>query len=573
MAARLHKWKQREKHCNLKIQAGSYSRVLLNILANRGITEKGKIESFLNPTVYDLHSPKLLPNMGPATERLIEAINHKQKILIFGDYDADGVISLCLMYNFLKDLGLKPDTYIPNRFDEGYDISLDFIKGAKKYSLVICVDCGTNSLQVKEFVNFCTDYPDIIACDHHEPVDKQDVGITEKYIIVNPKLGKSRYPFKGLSGAGVTFKFIVNILRELNQEKKEDFSSGYLTGLLDMVAISTIADVMPLVDENRVIVKKGLQIMEKTSNRGLGCLLETTLGKQKNINTYDIGFVIAPRINSAGRLETARESADIFKSDSRNIEQKVERLNSFNQERRKIQEAILKSILEREGLEKTILNQKVFVAKSKTWNEGVLGIVASDMVKRFNVPVILFAEKGDTLKGSGRSIERFNLYRNLLHLSSYFDKFGGHEMACGITMDAAKYENFKKDLIGLACRLQGDEALTKVISYDMEIGFNLISKELIKELKVLEPHGVANPRPVFRTDNCEVKNICCLKGGRHVKLMLQESERLMEAVYFNTEQQIKDVLDKKDKINILYSLQENNWNGISSIQLVLVDLF
>ncbi|MGM0365723.1 MAG: single-stranded-DNA-specific exonuclease RecJ, partial [Actinomycetota bacterium] len=300
MATGLHRWKKRDKNCSLEKQTGSCSQVLINILASRGITKKEHIESFLNPSLKNLHSPRLLPNIETATKRLLNAVNNGEKITIFGDYDADGVISLCLMYNFLKDLGVEPSTYIPSRFDEGYDVSIEFIEKAKDFSLIICVDCGTNSLEVKDLVNSSPDYPDIIACDHHEPVNTEDDGFSKKHIVVNPKLHSSRYPFKDLSGAGVTFKLIVNTLRELAESKKDGFDSGYLTGLLDMVAISTIADVMPLIDENRVMVKKGLKILEKTSNKGLACLLKTAVGKQRKINTYDIGFIIAPRLNSAG---------------------------------------------------------------------------------------------------------------------------------------------------------------------------------------------------------------------------------------------------------------------------------
>ncbi len=569
MAAGLHKWEQR---ISIPVENGDCRNIILSLLACRGITKKGDIEDFLNPALANMHNPNLLPNIETATQRLLKAINESERVLVFGDYDADGIISLCLMYNFLKDLGLSPHTYIPSRFEEGYDINLKFISGAKEYGLIICVDCGTNSQEVKDFVAGNPDFPDIIVCDHHLPADKKDYGSFPKYTVINPKLEKSNYPFKDLSGAGVTFKFIVNVLRKLSRDKKKKFCSGYLTSLLDMVAISTIADVMPLIGENRIIVKKGLQALKNTSNPGLKCMVDTNIGKGKKINTYDIGFIIAPRLNSAGRLETARISSDILKSGTSNIEQKVQKLNSFNQSRKSIQDSILKDILNRKNLKETISKQKIFIDKSKAWNEGVLGIVASNMVKKFNVPVILFKEKGNKLKGSGRSVERFDLYEKLQSVNRFFDKFGGHKMACGITMPAEKFRDFKDELIGIASS-QSDDMLVQVIRYDLNIDFKAIDNNLLQKISKLEPYGVGNPRPVFRTDRCRVKNICYLKGGKHIKLMLEKNGRLMEAVYFNINHHVKELLDRKDRIDVLYSLLENKWNGLSRIQLLLVDLF
>ncbi len=565
----MHSWNQRI--CGQE-NKNNPSQIIEDILAARGIVGKDNIESFLNPSLAGLHPPHLLPNIEEASERLVKAIEESKNILIFGDYDADGVISLCLMYNFLLDLGIFPKTHIPNRFEDGYDISLKFIQKAKKYGLIVCVDCGTNSMAVKEFVNSSQGYPDIIVCDHHEPLEGLDHGPSPKFKVINPKLDNSRYPFKYLSGAGVTFKLIVHTLRKIGKERKKGFSSNYLTNMLDMVAISTISDVMPLIDENRIMVKKGLKLLRKSHNKGLRCLLETNQKTRESINTYDVAYVLAPRLNSSGRVKTAKLSSDILKSDTSDIQEKVDRLNSFNRQRRNIQEEILGDILNRKGLKEQIRSQKIFIEKSIKWNEGVMGIVASNMVKKFNVPVILFTEKEGVLKGSGRSIQSFDLYSNLCSLNKYFNKFGGHRLACGITMAKDRYQDFKNELLSIA-RLQSGDSLKKTIAYDMALDFRWITSPLLKELEKLEPFGEANPRPVFRTDRCQIDSASYLTGGRHVKLSLKKDKIKKEAIFFNIEDSKKAIIDKKDKINILYNLGKNNWNGISRIQLLIVDLF
>ncbi|MBE3089824.1 MAG: DHH family phosphoesterase, partial [Actinobacteria bacterium] len=364
-----------------------------------------------------------------AVRRLTKAIKTKESVLIFGDYDTDGIVSSALMFNFLKKAGLDPDIYIPDRFDEGYDISLDFIKNKvlesdndyvnesskkvhhirSKYSLIICVDCGTNSNQVKDYILSGKSAIDIIVCDHHEPNGHEDFkpgsasALENQYIIINPKLPDSKYPFKNLSGAGVTFKFIFAAFKGLDADMKSRFDKNYIGSLLDLVAISTIADLMPLVDENRAIVCIGLKMLNKTRNYGLKKLVEKFLNDKKDINTHDIGFIIAPRLNAAGRIKNAMDSVEILKEEfeeksedtrKNEISKIIDDLDSFNKKRQLIQKEILKEILEskKNDFERIVNDQKIFISKSSEWNEGVLGVVAADLVKKLNVPVILFKE-------------------------------------------------------------------------------------------------------------------------------------------------------------------------------------
>jgi len=574
------------------------STVLLQLLANRNIKTEEEINSFLNPSIKVLKSPALLPNIDLAVRRLKKAIKAKESILIFGDYDTDGIVSSALMFNFLKKAGLNPDIYIPDRFDEGYDISLDFIKNKvlesdlrSKYSLIICVDCGTNSNQVKDYVLSGKSAIDIIVCDHHEPIGHEDFkpgsasASENQYIIINPKLPDSKYPFKNLSGAGVTFKFIFAAFKGMDAGMKsrfeKKFGKTYIRSLLDLVAISTIADMMPLVDENRAIVCIGLKMLNKTENYGLKKLVEKFLNDKKDITTHDIGFIIAPRLNAAGRIKNAMDSLEILKEEfeeksedtrKNEISKIIDNLDSLNIKRQLIQKEILKEILEskKNDFERIVNDQKIFISKSSEWNEGVLGVVAANLVKKLNVPVILFKENKGKLKGSGRSIEKFDLFNSINSLKDYFIKFGGHRQACGITMDTKKYEVFKQELIKFAQNNIDDTDVRKHYYYDLEIDFPRINKGLISELKRMEPFGIENPKPVFLTKGCFIQESRQLRNSMHVSLLLKNSNLLINAVLFNVEDKKQEIINTGNLIDILFNIEENNWKGKKEARLVIV---
>lgn len=375
--------------------------LLLRILALRGLEKDTDIEKFLDPSLDDLHDPFLLPNISLAADKVCKALKTKKKILVFGDYDTDGIISSFLMSGFLGHLGADVKTYIPNRFDEGYDISIDFVKKEiikKEYGMLICVDCGTNSHQVRDFFLNNETKTDVIICDHHKP--SLDYIPTDRYIIINPWLKDSDYPFKDLSGAAVTFKFINAVLKSMRAEQKKIFRKDYLTKLMDLVAITIISDVMPLIDENRVIVSKGLKILKDTQNEGIREILKNNTDGKRALNVFDIAFILSPRLNASGRLENAKTSLDLLncKTDqTKIIAQKIERLNK---KRQKIQSEIIEEIVCENDFGAIAKDKKIFIERSSQWHEGVLGIVASNLSKKYNIPVILFKQEKDTLKGS-----------------------------------------------------------------------------------------------------------------------------------------------------------------------------
>ncbi|MCL5071693.1 MAG: single-stranded-DNA-specific exonuclease RecJ, partial [Actinobacteria bacterium] len=573
-----------------------YSEVLIRILVNRGIDTVEKINDFLKtPQGRDFYDPFLLSDMDIAVDRILKAVNNKEKILIFGDYDADGIISSALIFGFLKKLGIEAEIYIPDRVEDGYDISLKFVKNLEKKNpgtaLIICVDCGSNSNEVKDYISRDLSNLDIIVCDHHKiakesgPSAKTDL---KHFIVVNPQSLNSKYPFKYLSGAGVTFKFINAILMRLDERLKKLFEKNYLTNLIDLVAISTIADLMPLTDENRLIVKWGLEILKNTKNTGIKKLIESVLPEKKNLTTYDIGFIIAP---TSGRIENASKSLELLTCDSYEDENLICKINEFNDKRRKMQEEMLAGILENNEYDFEYITkcQKIFIEKSKTWHEGLLGIVASDLVRKLNIPVILFKEDSGKYKGSGRSIEEFDLFENLNKVNHFFEKFGGHKMACGVTLNADSdknispqmknvnnYDLFKDEMIKIAVEELSELKIGKKYYYDMEIDFDDLTNDLAKQLKLLEPFGIGNSKPVFLIRNCKITDKNFLKNKKHVSFKIKNKGSYKKAIFFNINDEIASNIDNIDidtPVSFLFNIDENTYGQTPYLQLVILDLF
>ncbi len=623
-----------------------FSEIYLKILSIRGINTLEKIDSFLKfPKGKDFRDPLKLPNMESAVNRMLRAAGCKETVLIFGDYDADGIISTVLLYDFLKKIGINVLCNIPDRANDGYDINLKYINKIKKnnpeITLIVCVDCGSNSCEVKE--NFYKDYPDldILVCDHHKITEKSSDTLTDKnrFIVVNPQDQTSEYNFKYLSGAGVTFKFIQAVASRI-ENKNLIFEKSYLTGLLDLVAISTIADLMPLIDENRMLVKKGLSVLKNTKNPGLMTLLKSVLpdkiNSEEEINTYDVGYIIAPRLNAPGRLgdpdknilenemyfdhtddEKSADQSDAQKILDFKVKEKsfnlltyqqventqhiaeinelVDEINQLNEKRKENQAEMLKTILSNKDydFENIVTRQKIFIEKSDQWSEGLLGIVASDLVKKLNIPVILFKEDKEKYKGSGRSIEDFDLFENLNSVSRYFEKFGGHKMACGLTIKTDhtsidkkgkicdNYSNFKKEMVKIAKKKLSGHRIEKKYYYDMEIDFSELKPSFTKELKLMEPFGIGNARPVFLIRDCIIKKVNFSKNAKHAILQIRNQGSYKKALIFNINTKTAEDLNKftvSTPVSLICNIEENKYEKniypqASSLQLLILDLF
>ena len=531
--------------------------LLASILVNRGIIDGEKINVFLNPTRKDFYNPFLMPDMEIAVKRIVKAIENKEKIMIYGDYDADGITSITVLKKYLNEIGLKTGEYIPNRLNEGYGLNKDAISKIYNdgYKLMITVDCGISGLEEVDYANSLG--MEIIITDHHEPAEK----LPEAIAVIDAKRKDNKYPFNQLAGVGVVFKLIQAISTELKLEEKE-----YLK-YLDLVCIGTISDIVPLVDENRVIAKLGLKLIEKTKNIGLKTLLN--IADLKKIDSTAISFGVAPRINACGRMGFQEEALQLFLTEDSGEATKIaKRLVQFNQERQAKEKQIFEEVIEK--IEKDDKDKKCIVLAEENWHHGVIGIVASKITEIYYKPSILICLEGDKGKGSGRSVPGFDLYTALTKCSDYIEKFGGHSMAIGITI---KKENFEKlkEAIEKYAQESNISDIMPIINIDKEINLKNINIEEVKSLELLEPFGEANKMPLFLLRNLKIDSIRALSGGKHLKLTLKQDNNIVDAIGFNMGDLSKEYL-LGDKVDVVGTIEINSFGNKENIQINLKDI-
>ena len=531
--------------------------LLASILVNRGIIDGEKINVFLNPTRKDFYNPFLMPDMEIAVKRIVKAIENKEKIMIYGDYDADGITSITVLKKYLNEIGLKTGEYIPNRLNEGYGLNKDAISKIYNdgYKLMITVDCGISGLEEVDYANSLG--MEIIITDHHEPAEK----LPEAIAVIDAKRKDNKYPFNQLAGVGVVFKLIPAISTELKLEEKE-----YLK-YLDLVCIGTISDIVPLVDENRVIAKLGLKLIEKTKNIGLKTLLN--IADLRKIDSTAISFGVAPRINACGRMGFQEEALQLFLTEDSGEATKIaKRLVQFNQERQAKEKQIFEEVIEK--IEKDDKDKKCIVLAEENWHHGVIGIVASKITEIYYKPSILICLEGDKGKGSGRSIPGFDLYTALTKCSDYIEKFGGHSMAIGITI---KKENFEKlkEAIEKYAQESNISDIMPIINIDKEINLKNINIEEVKSLELLEPFGEGNKMPIFLLRNLKIDSIRALSGGKHLKLTLKQDNNIVDAIGFNMGDLSKEYL-LGDKVDVVGTIEINSFGNKENIQINLKDI-
>lgn len=531
--------------------------LLASILVNRGIIDGEKINVFLNPTRKDFYNPFLMPDMEIAVKRIVKAIENKEKIMIYGDYDADGITSITVLKKYLNEIGLKTGEYIPNRLNEGYGLNKDAISKIYNdgYRLMITVDCGISGLEEVEYANSLG--MEIIITDHHEPAEK----LPEAIAVIDAKRKDNKYPFNQLAGVGVVFKLIQAISTELKLEEKE-----YLK-YLDLVCIGTISDIVPLVDENRVIAKLGLKLIEKTKNIGLKTLLN--IADLKKIDSNAISFGVAPRINACGRMGFQEEALQLFLTEDSGEATKIaKRLVQFNQERQAKEKQIFEEVIEK--IEKDDKDKKCIVLAEENWHHGIIGIVASKITEIYYKPSILICLEGDKGKGSGRSVPGFDLYTALTKCSDYIEKFGGHSMAIGITI---KKENFEKlkEAIEKYAQESNISDIMPIINIDKEINLKNINIEEVKSLELLEPFGEGNKMPLFLLRNLKIDSIRALSGGKHLKLTLKQDNNIVDAIGFNMGDLSKEYL-LGDKVDVVGTIEINSFGNKENIQINLKDI-
>lgn len=554
------KWeicKINEEDINKICEENNLSQLIGSILASKKIISKDEIREFLNPTRDDFHDPFLMPDMEKAVERILIAIQNKEKIIIYGDYDVDGITSVTVLKKFLEEQGLKTGEYIPNRLNEGYGLNKEAVKNISEqgYTLIITVDCGISCIEEIEYAKELG--MEVIVTDHHEPGEI----IPDCLAVVDAKRKDNKYPFNQLAGVGVVFKLIQSISLKLNLEAKE-----YLK-YLDIVCVGTISDIVPLIDENRVITKLGLKLVEKTRNIGLKTLLEST--GYKEINSTTISFGIAPRINACGRMGEEKEALELFLTNNiQEAKQISERLNQYNIERQETEKQIFKQAIQE--IEEENKDVPCIILGKEGWHHGIIGIVASKVTDIYFKPSILICFEGEEGKGSGRSIPGFDLHDAVMNCNTYVEKFGGHSMAIGINVKKENFEKFKKEFEEYVQNSHINDIIP-IIKIDKEIDLRKINIQDIRVLKLLEPYGEANKMPLFLIKNMKIQSIRTLSEGKHIKLKLGIDNYIADAIGFNMGNIAEQYLIG-DRVDVVGSLEINDFGDNENIQINLKDI-
>ena len=534
------------------------NKLLATILANRGIVEEKQIEKFLHPKRSDFYNPYEMPDMEIAVNRIAKAIENKEKTIIYGDYDVDGITSVTVLKSFLEERGLKVDEYIPNRLNEGYGLNNKAVEtiASQGYTLMITVDCGISAVEEVKYANELG--IETIITDHHEPGNE----LPDALAVVDAKRKDNKYPFRNLAGVGVVFKLSQAIGMRLGLEEKE-----YLK-YLDIVCIGTISDIVPLVDENRVIVKLGLKLVEQTKNLGLRSILKSA-GYSK-IDSTTISFGVAPRINASGRMGHQEDALKLFLSKEINeVNELTQKLNDYNRIRQETEKNIYAEAIKQ--IEKDNLAEKnTIVVMGKNWHHGVIGIVSSKITEMYFKPSILLCEEDDYGKGSGRSIPGFDLYEALTECKEFIDRFGGHSMAIGINIKKEKFENFKDKLEEIATQ-KHIEDIVPILKIDAQVSLDEISKDMVDSLKELEPFGEENKTPLFVFKNLKIDSIRALSEGKHLKLTLKDSKNIVNAIGFNLGE-LTNEYKIDDRVDVVGNLEINSFNGMENIQINIKDI-
>ena len=542
------KWRLKSKKLIDALGAEDILKALLNV---RGVSDA---DSFLNPSVEDLYDPFSLDGVKEGCERILNAIEANQKISIFGDFDVDGIVSTSLLFTILKKLNADVNFYIPHRLEDGYGLNKTGIKELRDMGadLIITVDCGINGDEEIEFAKKLG--LEVMVTDHHLPEKNNPAEIK-----INPYLSKS-YPYKDLAGVGVVFKLCQGL------EKLTELPLNFLLWNLDLVALGTVADVMPLTGENRILTSLGLKIINENRRPGIVSLLRNSRFKKGQIQAWHIAFLIAPRINALGRLGESREAVDLLCTYN-NSEADViaAKLEDCNIKRKKLQEKIYREALHFLDV-RNIEGSTGIVLSSERWHEGVIGIVASKIVDKFNRPTILIVEKEDVCRGSGRSIPGFNITDSLKELSVLLEEYGGHDQACGISIKKENIRSFEKAFEEQVLKKLGNNIPRKELLIDFPLTLYSIDEKLIKNIDILAPFGTGNPAPVFAAFDIELAGIPNIVGKNHLKFTVKDKDKYIPCIGFSLGDKI-NLIKNSEKFNIAYSPFVDDWNDKISLKI------
>ncbi len=562
----MHKiWKTKEPDIDLSQQLTSELDIPLliaQLLVNRGITEVEAAREFLNPSLSNLHPPSKMKGMSDAVARVERAIADKEKIYIYGDYDVDGITSVSLLLLCLRYLGADMDYYIPHRLEEGYGVSRDSVADLKDKgcNLMITVDCGIGAVEEVQMANEAG--IDVIITDHHEPRGE----LPPALVTLNPKLEGCDYPFKSLAGVGVAFK--------LAQALMDGENEAFLREQFDLVALGTIADVVPLVGENRIIAKHGLEVLNRMERVGVRALCEVASVKKGDVFGWTVGFRLGPRINAAGRIDTAHSAVKLLTTDS--YEEALEiaqKLDTINKERQNIERSIVEEA--RNQVHKLDLSQqKGLVVAKEGWHPGVVGIVASRLQEQFYRPAVVISLDGEQGRGSARSIPEFNIFDALTKCSHLLERFGGHKAAAGLSIAKENIEKFRNEFSQIVDDTMEPDDLKPKVNIDVETTMPQLSQEVVEQLSILDPHGLGNPRPLISLMGLSMKGVPRVVGrtGAHLQMTVSDGQNSLRTIAFNKASLERELYDGDAHMDIACRPSINVWNDTTSVQLEIKEI-
>jgi single-stranded-DNA-specific exonuclease len=561
--------KAEQKDIEHLVEVLNINHLLANLLAQRGIRNYEEARHFFRPSLDSLYDPFRMKDMNRAVERIEKAIQNNQKIMIYGDYDVDGTTSVALLYSFLSKFYSNIDYYIPDRYAEGYGISYRGINHAasNNVSLIIALDCGIKALEKVEYARSLN--VDFIICDHHTPEE----GLPNAVAVLDPKRSDCDYPFKELSGCGVGFKLLQAFSRTNNIDMEE------LYPFLDLVAVSIASDIVPIIDENRILTHFGLKQLNKSPRTGLKAIINVSglHDKHHTIVVEDIVFRIGPRINATGRLESGKNAVDLLiTTNRRKAENMARKVNSCNDERKNIDRNITQHAIKMISSEPGFNEKKSTVLYNSSWHKGVVGIVASRMIEIYYRPTIILTASNGLATGSARSIPGFDIYKALNQCSDLIENFGGHTYAAGLTMEIDKINQFKRRFENIVEQTITEDQLIPHLEIDSEIQFSEITENFYKILRQFQPFGPQNLAPIFMARNVSDTGHARLVGANkeHIKLSLMQGDshnNVFPGIAFQQAHHYNSI-HKGKEFDACFSIEENNFRGNRTLQLNIKDI-
>jgi len=535
---------------------------ILKILINRNHDSLEKIESFLHPKLSDLRDPFEMQGMQGGIDRVTRALFDNEKIMIYGDYDVDGITATSLLYMVLNKLGAQVDFYLPNRLVEGYGLSSKGIDKAKSkgVSLIITVDTGITAVEEVEYAR--SQGIEVVVTDHHEP----GFALPKSVAIIDPKQDACNYG-GDLAGVGVAFKFAQALYSNLNQNEQE------LEEHLDLVALGTSADIVPLVGENRILTKYGIRQIARTTKPGLKSLAFISGLMGKDISTGQVVFILAPRINALGRLGDAQQAIRLLSTkDERVAAQIARKLDDENKRRKEIDEQTLREALDQMSQLVDLENDRAIVLAAEGWHQGVIGIVASRLVERYHLPTVMVSLNSGVGKGSARSIPGFHLCEALKECEHLLIKYGGHKYAAGLSIESKNIEEFRELFKEVSKKFLSQEDVTPKLYIDHELELSAINDDLLKTIESFSPFGPQNLRPLFLTRNCEVVGQPYTVGHNHLKMRVRKGNGSFEVIGYGFGDMAQVISDKGCMVDIVYTIEYNTYNNMTRIQIRLRDI-